>query len=140
LRPASDVLQRDRTRNQECVVGEYREDREGIEEEPVRPVCSRLSAHAFGTAARAVFPVFPEMPRVSQADDRFHPRSKSWRLMPQQAIEDTLAILIAVKLSPIVDLCEIPETNRDPALRLRFVFVWAEPSAPSFRCNSETGK
>ena len=43
VRLASDVLQRRRTGNQERIAGEYREDRQGIEEKPARTVWSPLS-------------------------------------------------------------------------------------------------
>ncbi len=46
MRVASDVLQRRRARDQERVAREYREDRQGTEEEPVGPIWSYLTISA----------------------------------------------------------------------------------------------
>ncbi len=43
MRDAPDILQRRRAGRQECVAGQYREDREGDEDEPAEVVRKSLS-------------------------------------------------------------------------------------------------
>lgn len=56
VRIASDLLQRHRTGNQERVAGEYREDLQGIEEEPGGVVRPRLTTLGSVTARTSTAP------------------------------------------------------------------------------------